>query len=276
MSHLEEDLIYHYCSVETLYAIINNKKLWLSDSLYMNDKYEIIWMSNIVVKVIDELLADFNVEQEKVTRLRDFKQTYEKFEVKKHYFVSFSSDGDLLSQWRGYGDDAKGVSICFEIKNLDEKTHFCGQISGVERIITPDKELGYERIDYNIEESVKRNILQLLDDTNISEELMSTILEESATASKHHSFYEEQEVRITYTPKDVPCKYENLSDKKFRERNKELIPYYEFDFTLNDSLVLRQIILGSKCKLDKNILQDFLKSNGFEGVEISLSESSYR
>lgn len=29
-----------------------------------------------------------------------------------------SEDGDVLSQWRGYADNAQGVAIGFEIENL--------------------------------------------------------------------------------------------------------------------------------------------------------------
>jgi hypothetical protein len=272
---LEENLIYHYCSVETFYAIICNKKLWLSDSSYMNDKYEIIWTNNVVLEVIETLKYRFQDNQEKLTKLDEFKEIYNSLENKKHYFISFSQDGDLLSQWRGYGDDAYGVSIGFEINNVYKKEHLAGQIGDELNIITPDKDLGYEYIDYNIHASIEKGILDILSDNSIYH-LWSVILKESATASKHPSFQEEQEVRITYTHEDNFSKDERLSDKKFRAKNGELIPYYEFDFTRDESLLINNIVLGSKCKLNESDLSDFLKSNGFEDIDIIRSESSYR
>jgi hypothetical protein len=274
MVDYDENLIYHYCSVEALYAIIYNKKLWLSNSSYMNDKYEIIWTNNVVLEVIEKLQDRLKDDQEKLTKLDKFKEIYNSLEDKKHYFISFSENGDLLSQWRGYGNDAKGVSVGFKITDLDKKEHFCLQI-GNETINSTDKKIGWENIDYDIEESVKKNILQILND-NSNYEFTSAILKESATASKHSSFQEEQEVRITYTPKDNSPKDERLSDKKFRVSNGELIPYYEFEFKKNDSLQIKSIILGSKCKLNESDLRDFLKSNEFEEIDIIRSESSYR
>lgn len=46
-----KQLIYHYCSVESMYNILSRKTLWLSDSEYMNDKYESIWADKIVKSI---------------------------------------------------------------------------------------------------------------------------------------------------------------------------------------------------------------------------------
>jgi len=40
-----------------------------------------------------------------------FEKAYMKLEHKKHYILSFSQEKDLLSQWRGYGDNSAGVAI---------------------------------------------------------------------------------------------------------------------------------------------------------------------
>ncbi len=87
------NLIYHYCSVNTFYEIIKNKKLWLSDSSYMNDKYEIIWTDKVVDESIDELEKE--LKNDKLVKLNNFRTEYKKFKNRKHYFTSFSKDGDL-------------------------------------------------------------------------------------------------------------------------------------------------------------------------------------
>ena len=47
-----EDIIYHYCSVESFFNIITSKVLWLSDIEYMNDRLEGQW-SNEIFKNLD-------------------------------------------------------------------------------------------------------------------------------------------------------------------------------------------------------------------------------
>ena len=44
----------------------------------------------------------------------------EKSKKIKRYILCFSGDGDLLSQWRAYADDGKGISIGFKKSGIKE------------------------------------------------------------------------------------------------------------------------------------------------------------
>jgi hypothetical protein len=269
-----DNLIYHYCSINTFFEIIKNKKLWLNDSSYMNDKYEITWTDKIVYEAIDELEKE--LKNDKLVKLTNFRTEYKKFKSKKHYFISFSKDGDLLSQWRGYADNGRGVSIGFpDYLGVSEKFHLCGQVN-FQQITRTDEQLGYEEIDYDGKNSTKKYILDAIKKRD-NYELDVAILKESATMYKHSSFYEEKEVRITYTPKELKDReIEKLSIKKFRYQNNMIIPYYEFDFTNNGITPKLEIRFGPKCQLIKHDVEDFLKYHGFESFEIKDSKSSYR
>ncbi len=150
----------------------------------------------------------------------------------------------------------------------------CGQVDS-QQIITADKQLGYEEIEYDGESSAKKIISDAISSTRNNFEFDVCMLKESATMYKHYSFHEENEVRITYTPKKTEEKVTGLS-KKFRYQNNTIIPYYEFDFCYSGIKPKLEIILGPNCKLIKNDLEDFLKYYGFESFDIDYSESSYR
>lgn len=39
------------------------------------------------------------------------------------YIACFSKEGDVLSQWRSYADDSRGVSIGFDLNKLIENSN---------------------------------------------------------------------------------------------------------------------------------------------------------
>ncbi len=44
---LEDDLLYHYCSVDALYGILDSGHLRVTNIRYMNDSKEISWLFEI-------------------------------------------------------------------------------------------------------------------------------------------------------------------------------------------------------------------------------------
>ena len=112
-------LIFHYASLETFKSIIENRCIWLCDIQKSNDSTERTYFEQVLLKVIDDLLANpseiksFSPYAEKA--LATFKDTYrnQRPNIPPIYSASFSFDGDLLSQWRAYASDGTGVSIGF-------------------------------------------------------------------------------------------------------------------------------------------------------------------
>ena len=88
-------LLYHYCSVETFFQIIKNQTLRLTNIQYMNDSEELHYGIDLLGKSDEEMLY----LDKKYRGYIDI------------YAMCFSEMGDLLSQWRGYGDNAEGLSI---------------------------------------------------------------------------------------------------------------------------------------------------------------------
>lgn len=99
---LSNNIVYHYCSVDTFLSIINSNKIWLSSSLTTNDFLE----NQLILLKLEKILNEENSKYKE-----NFKRFYEHFRINvTSTFVScFSENGDLLSQWRAYANDVYGV-----------------------------------------------------------------------------------------------------------------------------------------------------------------------
>lgn len=53
--------IYHYCSVDTLIAIIQNKTLRLSDLNKTNDYMEKKWAKKLIIDILKEKLSEYEI-----------------------------------------------------------------------------------------------------------------------------------------------------------------------------------------------------------------------
>lgn len=124
-------IVYHYCSVEVMKSILYNKNLWLSDSYKTNDSSEMYWLlsntTDIFNNVFEEYAEKYKPEilENLSCYLNIFNKIIESYKTSnatkiKKFFTSFSEKGDLLSQWRAYGDDGFGVSIGFDTNFLME------------------------------------------------------------------------------------------------------------------------------------------------------------
>ena len=105
--------LYHYCSVAVMQSIIENKFLRLSSAIETNDKTEYKYFE----KALEEYAGTTKTESvliknavKEVVR----QATSVKREKYRPYICCLSKEKDLLSQWRGYGDDGRGVAIRFD------------------------------------------------------------------------------------------------------------------------------------------------------------------
>ena len=93
---------YHYTNIAGLMGIINSKSLWFTDHAFLNDKYEI-------EKGLTSLLSHFSADEQ-----NSFMEGFKIHNWHTRYcIVSLSRSHEILSQWRAYADDAKGVAIGF-------------------------------------------------------------------------------------------------------------------------------------------------------------------
>lgn len=117
---MKQSNYYHYTSIKTLFSIITNDELWLSNLKNSNDPNEFYLTCDEYNAYVSKLGRDpYNGKPYVLEENGIYGNTYG---------ISFTLVRDNLSQWERYGDSLSGVSICFDIdlmqKTLEEKYDF--------------------------------------------------------------------------------------------------------------------------------------------------------
>ena len=295
-------LIFHYASLETFKSIIENHCIWLCDVQKSNDSTERTYFEQVLLKVIDDLLANpseiksFSPYAEKA--LATFKDTYrnQRPNIPPIYSASFSFDGDLLSQWRAYASDGTGVSIGFHQEFFTKAFR-----SPNSWIIEYSKNAAISACKSRIIANLQIVSLESQNDEreflNRFTLLLLHFMEYHSMLYKHSQFCEEREYRITYrygtryyenstttttlsttSLREIPVDTGfTLSKKKYRISNNRLSSYYELSFDEIRKHIISKIIIGPKCQTDPADIKMFLKDCGYDGnIRIQRSEIPYR
>jgi len=101
-TNMSDSIYYHYTSIVGCAAIIQSKSAWLTDYRFLNDKHEL-------TASLTSFLSHFTPEEQK-----SFQAALNAHSWSHHYCIfSLSKSPKILSQWRAYGDDARGAAIGF-------------------------------------------------------------------------------------------------------------------------------------------------------------------
>lgn len=98
--------MYHYTDVSALYNIMKENELWLTHAGFLNDSTE---GGELFTLYKDTIKIDPNI----LKILNYLENTHET------YCLSFSTEKDLLSQWRGYCPQVGGYNLEFDDNILD-------------------------------------------------------------------------------------------------------------------------------------------------------------
>lgn len=118
---MEEDLLYHYTSLETFYKIIGNQKkdkiiFRATHARFMNDPFEYDLAYTLIEKAYREyeLLNDINIpfDLKKFFSLRNI--------FGSPFILSLSENHDNLTMWRSYGANGKGIAIGLDKKMIND------------------------------------------------------------------------------------------------------------------------------------------------------------
>ena len=114
-------LIYHYSDANALKSIIENKEIWLTGHSFLNDEMEFHEGFDLLNKNIGKVVEQNNFTERSKQILSEITDHFSSSLV---FSCSFSSEPDLLSQWRSYCPQDGGFSIGFD-KELLQKS-ICG------------------------------------------------------------------------------------------------------------------------------------------------------
>lgn len=216
-------MLYHYSSSAGILGILESQSIWASTTDGLNDLKEIDHAADVLNHCFSNWLrASGRTDEERIKaisrKLLDHRGRFTGICV-----CSFSEDGDLLSQWRAYGADGRGISMGLNSILLQRDANAAGLL------------LGRCVYDYDSQYKVCSEFLQQLlnvfsvnwDECAIEDgmaEEVAVFLQTTGVFLKHPAFKDEAEWRL------VSGKNHLYSPKwKFRAVNSGLTAYMVTD-----------------------------------------------
>lgn len=283
----DSNIIYHYCSCEKFYKIIENKELWLTYYKHMNDYKEKEYLNELLESIFTKLNE---TDSERVDIFNNLTR-YDREILFKHdsYFACFSLNGDLLSQWVKYSDNANGFSIGFnknviinKIKCLkhnlcnDRRFSFCTYKH------LNIQEIQYEDLDHHpfLERIIKHYMSEPcipcydgIDNYDYDSDLNDVCtfineLPEICNYIKNPFFKEEHEYRLILNEFSEFTFPKIIKPKKYRAVKNGLSPYYALDLSKFDNLI-EKVILSPKNISNPDDIESFIKERFKDSNAIS-------
>lgn len=106
------DVLYHYTSLDAIDGIVGSKSLWATDIRYFSDAAE---MRHTVELLRFEIGQRIDQKGSNAKMLGQFREWLSHRLTAGHmlFVASFTANGNLLSQWRGYCPHGRGISLGF-------------------------------------------------------------------------------------------------------------------------------------------------------------------
>lgn len=111
-------LLYHYTDAAGLLGMLKSQRLWATNSRFMNDPTETEYAAQLVTAITWDLQQDYpsTLFLEVSKAIQDLLKAY--VDYGEQYLACFCENGDLLSQWRGYGATGGGYALGFTAKYM--------------------------------------------------------------------------------------------------------------------------------------------------------------
>ena len=272
------NILYHYCSTDSLVEIIKNKCLWLSDVSQSNDAKE----GRLAIDLWSKALKkDYHCTEKQLQLLR---RLYDLRMAEITCFgTCFSKHEDRLSQWRGYGEDGTGFAIGFNKEWLNNQSYPKGMRTaqveyfresaphritlytpGIEASLPPEKDIDLDAVSKNSHPGVYAHF--------------QTLGTEIPYYIKSNFFHEEHEHRLMYQREQED---EGPPTIHYRTSNNRIIPYIELPLPNDEDgkqiQSIKEIWCGPKNTIPDSTIKGLLGASGFSPkIKIKRSEGSYR
>jgi len=258
--------LYHYSGISALSGIVNSKRLWASNVLYLNDSAEISQALDLLKnKILSPRLAFIHHADDSYEFLKQL-NAWVDFCTRGLYFAnlfifSLSEMPSLLSQWRSYTPHGKGVSLGFSPGKIAAIAQTAG-FKIAKCLYQPNEHLEllsslYEKLWTSFLQEKNRHAFRSPHFSAFFEKYRNDIFQ-VLSIIKHHSFAEEREWRLIsrYLHDDA------LPKIKFREGASMLVPYVEIELTELSKPWFDEVVLGPSPHptLSLNALDKFLHS----------------
>jgi hypothetical protein len=111
--HERPPTLYHYTTAAGLISMVKSGHVWATESRYMNDTREFIHGAELILDVVEKARKRTPHPVLEELHASVARHVEEQLQNVRIFCVSFCTDGDLLSQWRGYGDLGGGYALGF-------------------------------------------------------------------------------------------------------------------------------------------------------------------
>jgi len=208
-------ILFHYTGFDSLISIAQNKELWATNIHYLNDYEE--FKNALEIAKNHVKASQKGQSKETINFLQNMYDRIDTIENVNLHIVSFTANGDLLSQWRAYCPNG-GVSVGFRYDDLRTLAN--------QNAFTIHKCIYDEKIKQEImKEVVDTHLYFFKEGEDVDQLLLGfiTVLATVAPCFKHQAFEEEKEWRLI---SDLI----SVHDPKIgiRARTNTMIPYYRF------------------------------------------------
>ncbi len=249
--------VFHYTSNHGLFGILGSKSIRLSGGWNLNDANE----GKVFVKHLKAYAGDRPIDKILVNLSK-----------LESYIACFCLHSDLLSQWRGYADDAQGFSIGINTQLIIE-------------LIQARTECFFRRVIYadelqDVPGLIKKTFEALLTHSGQPSEGQANSISHDIWTLKNRAFHQEDEYRLTLSTqqKQSLIKFRNNTFAELGHRSIDtgLREYYEFKFGAAFGDLITEIWLGPKNDTHIDVLKRYIEKLGLPPVPIYKSEASYR
>lgn len=276
----KNDNIYHYTSPEAMISIVENNSFYASNALFLNDSSELKYGKILIASVIKKILNDdyYEFDRERFTKkgvdlLSKVLKEIESQSISDIYIMCFSRSSDLLSQWRGYGENGIQIELSsselfysFDSNYLSQDVIYNRKTQ--EKIIIEEIQILINFAIYGSDwgPSLANNDYKEFPSSLARALLYSTIW------FKDDSWKEEKEFRVVY---NATNKNEPKLPVKFRTNGRYIIPYVEIHAN-NSGLPIRQLMISPGVNQERLFLgvEFFVKSKN-DRINVTKSKIPY-
>ncbi|MBM9537075.1 DUF2971 domain-containing protein [Desulfobulbus alkaliphilus] len=271
---IPQGTLYHYTTFTGLLGIVESRALWASDIRYMNDSAELRHTADLIRAEVRERIEAGHPDSGLLTQFVD----WVRHRITNGHLLfgaSFRSQGNLLSQWRGYSTPGRGVSLGFSSESILRSAHQQRFMVGkciyepsrqrmlIRKVVDAVGQLAARQAARAESAAERAAVLQQA----FAE--VETDLLRLAAILKHPSFREEREWRIV-----SPVITEDAEARiLFREGHAMLVPYIEFAICMDkEPIAMDHLFLGPtpNVNISMNSLKMFLGKNNIipkRGIE---------
>lgn len=281
--HMPSGLLYHYCDAHALLNILKTRAVWATSTKYLNDTTELLSFSNSMRAHADKHRN--SAAGEALSDMVDFywvsSDTMQTQTIGMDRFAScFSTDGDLLSQWRAYGNNGRGYAIGFDA------TAFAGLVGTTNTMTLRRMAYGAGHEAKLIDDLIVRFATAIADHIDILDTTgwgtvharnwlsmrFGECLLDMADEVKDSAFVEEKEWRLYGVSQDV----------QYRVSADRIVPYQQLDLTAATNpklLPIGEIVIGPRLDFKEAVvsLTTYGSSFGYgTSLDFRKSKAPYR